>query len=110
MLTPELTHARVWTSEQLQVLGDVAAVYGGLSAWHLRALSKEEEPWVTAFGTGKLVIPDRAIREHFTRKTAHGTVELPEPLVNSWSLKLDGLPVPRFASFHEAATNLRSFR
>ena len=109
-LTPDVTRVRAWTSEQLQVLGDVAAVYGQLSAWHLRELSKGEEPWATAFGSETLVMPDLAIREHFVRKTAHGSVELPDPLVNSWSLKFDGLPVPRFASFHEAATILRSLR
>lgn len=109
-LTVEVTQGRNWTAEQRQVLGDLAAVYGGLSAWHLRELSRAEEPWSKAFDSETLVIPDRAIREHFARKTARGAVELPEPLINSWSLKLDGLPVPRFESFHDAATACRSVR
>ena len=107
-ITAESTVNRNWSSEQSQVLCDVLTVYGGLSAWQLRELSCTEEPWANAYGSETLVIPDRAIREHFLQKTVPGAVELPEPLSNSWSLKLDNLPVPRFASFHEAASAWRS--
>lgn len=109
-VTTESTAERSWSSAQLQVLGDVLALYGGLSAWQLRELSHAEEPWEKAYRSETLVIPDDAIRAHFARKTAPGAVELPEPLVNSWSLKLDGLPVPRFRSLHEAAKACRSLR
>lgn len=95
--------AREFSASQIEVLDDVIAVYGQLSAWQLRDLSQAEPPWVQSVQKNELHIPDDVIRSHFSHKTRPGTIELPEPIANSWSLKLDGLPVPKFDNFHSAA-------
>lgn len=99
--------ARSWSDSQRAVLEDVLTVYGALSAWQLREQSHEEAPWRDSFSR-RLIIPDRDIREHFLRKVTPGSVELPDSLSNAWSLRLDGLPTPRFTSFHDAAEAIRT--
>jgi uncharacterized phage-associated protein len=101
---------REFSTAQVKVLEDVVAIYGQLSAWQLRELSHAESPWVHSAQKSELEIPDVEVRSHFALKTHPGTVELPEPVANSWSLKLDGLPVPKFESFHSAAQLCREIR
>ena len=46
-----------FSKDQLELLEDVYAVYGQFSAWKLRNMTHEEDPWVDAMEDDKIIRP-----------------------------------------------------
>ncbi|MHC1788303.1 Panacea domain-containing protein [Solidesulfovibrio sp.] len=44
-----------FTSDELELLEDVHAVYGQFSAWKLRNMTHEEQPWIDAIDDNKVI-------------------------------------------------------
>jgi uncharacterized phage-associated protein len=90
-----------------RVLDDALAVYGKLDAWSLRQQSHLEAPWALRATAYDRTIDVKELREHFFSKLTKKPFRLPEYIGNFGSFALDGIPIPEFPSFREAAAFLR---
>jgi uncharacterized phage-associated protein len=91
----------LYSPELFGVLTDAIRVYGVLDAWSLREQSHREQPWSTT-PQGSVINP-MALKAHFKAKFAHGAVTYPEYLGDVGGLRLDRIPVRRFATLRDLA-------
>jgi uncharacterized phage-associated protein len=89
-------------------LRDALAVYGLLDAWRLRQQSHLEKPWNVAYQQRAHVIDHELIRRHFAHKFFSGSVNAPEYLLDTGTLRLDNIPVQGYPSFAELARVLKN--
>lgn len=57
--------AEPFNAEQLDILGEVYAVYGQYSAWKLRKFTHDEAPWLEQYGKRNNTISHEAMRDYF---------------------------------------------
>ena len=103
---PGFHEVPVYSEPLQQVLRDVLAVYGRLSPWQIREESHEEAPWLRTRQSDQIDPAD--VRTHFREKFAPGRVSAPKHLIQSWSFRVDGLPVHPWPSLHSLASALRA--
>jgi uncharacterized phage-associated protein len=102
---PAGTEAAItYQPETSRCLEDVLEVYGGLTAWNIRQQTHLERPWADAYRDKLREIPRNAIVEHFQGCYGKQRVMLPEYVLDSGSLWLDGIQPPVYRSLSEAAT------
>lgn len=97
-----------YASPAAAVLRDALAVYGLLDAWRLRQQSHLEKPWEVAYQQRVSLIDNERIRSHFVHKFFSGSVNAPEYLLDTGTLRLDKIPVQGYPSFAELARVLKN--